>query len=125
MQRSIHHFVTTKDYKGAVFAHLRARLKQAEKGVRARKNKVRLKYVPLDAHDQILFQDLQQSWRLLQLMCEGHNHQMQTLLRAQPNSQVSINLIQDGVDMLMLQVPYDLWFGPGPTLALAVTKLCP
>ena len=94
MQVALFRFVTTQDYKGAVFAHLRARLKGAEKGVRVRKNKVRLRFVPLDEHGQILFQDLQQSWRLLQLMCEGHNRDMQNLLRAQPNSQVSINLIQ-------------------------------
>ena len=48
--------------------------------------------------------DMKETFELMQLLCEGHAHDLQEMLRHQPNCQGSVNLIQDGIDLLIMQV---------------------
>ena len=106
VQQSIFLFVTTKDPKGAFLSHIKDRLGRAERAVRERKDAVRVKYIPFG--DDLLkeYDEMIQTFRFIQLMCEGHTLEMQNLMRSQDKhgSTVSINLLLQAIDILTLQV---------------------
>ena len=104
VQNAVCQFINTKDVKGGLIAHISKRIKNAERDINLRKEQTKVKYVPMTREHHLKVEDMIETCRLLQLLCEGHALDLQETLRHQPNSQGSVNLIQDAIDLLIMEV---------------------
>uniref|UniRef100_A0A7S2GQQ6 RyR/IP3R Homology associated domain-containing protein n=1 Tax=Octactis speculum TaxID=3111310 RepID=A0A7S2GQQ6_9STRA len=104
VQREIVSFLVKKDHKGGLFSHFQKRLNAHDSAIRARREEVKTRYKKPSTDMIAKFHDTIETCNLLQLLCEGHNFQLQNLMRVQPHCQRSINLMGEVISLLILQV---------------------
>lgn len=103
VQSTIHTLICAdKDQK--FLSHLRARFKSSLETIRERKERVVNAFEPLTkAHIQA-FDNAMQTCCLVERLCEGHNRELQDILRDQPMHQGNVNIIKEMLGNFTTQV---------------------
>jgi hypothetical protein len=83
-----------------VFKHVRAKLFESMRAIRERNTQVGDSFVPMSSDMEDNFSEADQTLRLLQCLMEGHNLDLQELLRAQPAQASDVNLVKLVLDMV-------------------------
>ena len=105
VQMSVYGYLMNTDVRARLWGHLRTRLDTAMTKLHQWKTRVALEYSPPTSEEKLNAEYAVQTCELMRLMCEGHNRDMQDLLREQPHCQsASVNLLAEAVNLLALLV---------------------
>jgi len=103
IQSTLYEYVDTRDPEGRFLAHLVERLDREFLGLRNFKHRGLLgRNATFESKE--LAENAAQTVNFLHLLCEGHNHKFQNLLREQPKNAVEVNLVDKAVLLLVLIV---------------------
>jgi hypothetical protein len=102
---TLYNHLVKQDTEGKFINHLAMRLKASSRGIKEYKTRgffgTAEATAPADEFISLCEECIQTS-RLLQLLCEGHNHRFQELIRDQPMYRSKHNLVDIVIEMLTL-----------------------
>jgi hypothetical protein len=93
-------YISHRDRDNKLAWHIRGRLDHSLSCIRDRKERCEVVFTPISPSLRVDYKNAIQTFNMLQQLCEGHNLQVQNVLREQPGHTASVDLITASANIL-------------------------
>jgi hypothetical protein len=103
VQNEVKYYVSSIDHDNKFLSHMKARMEHSLFAIKERKEKTSTRFVIMDEVARGEFENAEQTFDALSELCEGHNIEMQDVLRYQEYHTTEVNLIALAAHMFVIQ----------------------
>ena len=103
VQNEVKYYVSSIDHDNKFLSHMKARMEHSLFAIKERKEKTSTHFVIMDEVARGEFENAEQTFDALSELCEGHNIEMQDVLRYQEYHTTEVNLVALAAHMFVIQ----------------------